>query len=337
MSNCEYVGRLVKRDDGRVVIEKPRIPPRPDDPRRKRKIWVPESIDTIVDRKDAILTYTVGNSMQPTILDGDTLVIDKSKPATDGSVVAVRFPGQSFPKSGLDTMIARCRSIAGSLMLVKDNVHDYPQFQEPVERVEFLGEVVGILPREFRDVGENHDRIQRDLASLRSFGDSNPARLVTGVYGERTTRLLELALRIPRHELDAEGRLPWGMFRAFSREDHPLLGIRAGGLLIVKPTPESCAGDLIFQDDGRGGLQLGRLQTDRRGSFWLAGDSGRKIADSTHRCVARIHAIGDAEHAAAVLDLERVLVAREMRGRQSSKVPPMRKRYVLPAAASPRP
>ena len=209
MSNCEYVGTLEQLPDGTVRIRRPYIPPAPA--RTKRPIQIPLSVERQLARGNAYVTRVVGDSMQPTILDNDIIVVSTIRKPRHRDIVAVKANGPHPIYGPIDGYIWRYYVRDGRTCLRKDN--SYYREEQPATREEITGVITRILPRSYRDEQENYLRIQQHRAFSQACNVADPPDL--GFYRERNLCELRAVFAIPDAEL-LDGRLPWGAFRACS-------------------------------------------------------------------------------------------------------------------------
>src|ERR1043165_3326315 len=218
MSKCEYVGTLERDPDGTVRIRRPHIPPAPA--RVKRPIQIPWSVERQLARGNALVPSVIGDSMEPTILDNDTIVVSTTRAPRHRDLVVVRAEKPHPVLGPINGYIWRYYIDGGGACLAKDN----PRYSErkPVTREQILGVITRVLPRAYRDEQENYLRIQQHRAFLESFNEPVPADL--GFYRERHLGELRAVFTIPAAEL-IDGRLPWGAFRATVLTDQQHVGI----------------------------------------------------------------------------------------------------------------
>lgn len=253
MSNCEYVGTLEQLPDGTVRIRRPHIPPAPL--RTKRPIPIPVSVDRQVARGTAYVTTVIGDSMQPTILDNDAVVISTIRGPRHRDIVAVKAEKPHPIYGAIDGYLWRYDTHHGCLR--KDNPH-YREPQ-PVTRDEIIGVITHILPRTYRDEQENYLRLQQHRALSQACNITDPPDL--GFYRDRDLHELRTIFTIPNAEL-LDGRLPWGAFRASTITEHSHVGITTSDILTVDPTIESHVGLLVVERAEDGETLLGVLQRD---------------------------------------------------------------------------
>ena len=253
MSDCEYLGTLERDPDGTVRIRRPHIPPAPA--RTKRPIQIPLNVERQIARGNAYVTTVIGDSMQPTILDNDVVVVSTIRAPRHRDIVVIRADGPHPVYGPIDGYVWRYD--ARELCLRKDNLH-YREPQ-PVRREEIIGVVTRILPRSYRDEHENYLRIQQHRALSQACNLTDPPDL--GFYREHDLRELCAVFQIPAAEL-VRGRLPWGLFRATTITDHPHVGITTQDVLTIEPTIESCTGQLVVKRNKDGETILGILQRD---------------------------------------------------------------------------
>jgi SOS-response transcriptional repressor LexA len=255
MSDCEYLGTLERDPDGTVRIRRPHIPPAPA--RTRRPIQIPLSVERQIDRGNVYVTTVIGDSMQPTILDNDVVVVSPSRSPRHRDIVVIRAHAPHPVYGPIDGYVWRYYACASERSLGKDNPHY--RDRQPVLREEIVGVVTRILPRAYRDEHENYLRIQQHRALSQACKITDPPDL--GFYRERDLRELRAIFQIPESEL-VHGRLPWGFFRATAITDHPHVGITTQDILTVEPTIESCTGQLVVKRNDDGETILGVLQRD---------------------------------------------------------------------------
>lgn len=253
MSDCEYLGTLERDPDGTVRIGRPHIPPAPA--RTKRPIEIPRSVERQIGRGSVYVTTVIGDSMQPTILDNDVVVVSPSRSPRHRDIVVIRANGPHPVYGPIDGYVWRYYARTGDLG--KDNPHY--RDRQPVMREEIVGVVTRILPRAYRDEQENYLRIQQHRALSQACNLKDPPDL--GFYRERDLRELYTVFQIPAAEL-LDGRLPWGLFRATAITDPPHVGITTQDVLTVEPTIESCTGQVVVKRNKDGETILGVLQRD---------------------------------------------------------------------------
>lgn len=253
MSECEYLGTVERDPDGTVRIRRPHIPPAPA--RTKRQIKIPFSVERQIARGNAYVTTVIGNSMQPTILDNDMVVVSTIRAPRHRDIVVIRA-NRPHPVYGpIDGYVWRYYARTGDLG--KDNSHY--RDRQPVMREEIVGVVTRILHRAYRDEQENYLRLQQHRALSQACNLKDPPDL--GFYRERDLNELRAAFQIPESEL-FHGRLPWGLFRATAIANHPHVGITTQDVLTIEPTIESCTGQLVVKHNTDGETILGILQRD---------------------------------------------------------------------------
>jgi hypothetical protein len=231
--NAEYVGSF-------------NIPAPPKE--RKRRLLLPASLIEREASGERLINLTVGDSMQPTILDNDILVIDPHRAPAVNDIVVVA--------DGDDRrMVAR---LADRRMLVKDN-RRFAHWSKPLGAYALVGVMTARLHRQYRRKAENWRAIHNTLATLGS--DSKVKRDDVGYLRSEMLDRLRGALDIPKSELVA-GRLPVGLFRARTKEDHPHLGISRGEWLTLNPTREAKRNDIVYSVNNDGALVAGVLRRD---------------------------------------------------------------------------
>jgi SOS-response transcriptional repressor LexA len=255
MSNCEYLGTLERDPDGTVRIRRPHIPPAPA--RTKRPIQIPFSVERQIARGNVYVTTVIGDSMQPTILDNDVVVVSTNRSPRHRDIVVIRARGPHPVYGPIDGYVWRYYARTNDRSLGKDNPHY--RNRQPVIREEIVGVVTRILPRAYRDEQENYLRIQQHRALSQACNLTDPPDL--GFYRERDLSELRAIFQIPEPEL-VHGQLPWGLFRATTITNHPHVGITTQDVLTVEPTIESCTGQLVVKRNKDGETILGVLQRD---------------------------------------------------------------------------
>ena len=252
MSDCEYLGTLERDPDGTVRIRRPHIPPAPA--RTKQPIQIPFSVERQIARGNVHVTTVLGDSMQPTILDNDAVVVSSRSPR-HRDIVVIRANGPHPVYGPIDGSVWRYYARTGDLG--KDNPHY--RDRQPVLREEIVGVVTRILPRAYRDEQENYLRMQQHRALSQACNLTDPPDL--GFYRDRDLSELRAIFQIPAAEL-VHGRLPWGLFRATTITNHPHVGITTQDVLTVEPTIETCTGQLVVKRNEDGETILGVLQRD---------------------------------------------------------------------------
>ena len=286
MAGCEYLGDLELDEAGNVRIRPVAIAPLPE--REYRPVAVPLSVAQRIDAGEAFVTPVVGDSMQPVILDNDTLVVSTVREPRKGDIVIVRATHPDPTYGELCGYVWRFHSRRSGTFITKDNPK-YGREPRPVRQEEILGVVMRVVHRQFRDPHENHLAVQRIIALHRSCKWGRPP---AGLGFCSNARLAELrtVLQIPDSELIA-GRLPWGLFRASTIADHPHAHIKAGDTLTVEVTSESRVGLAVIVRNKVGDTLIGTMERDGLGSatpgefFLNVGD--RRVALT--RKLGRVH------------------------------------------------
>jgi len=260
MSNCEYLGSLELDGNGIVRVRRPQIQPPPR--RAEQRVTVPASVARAIRQNRARLARVLGDSMQPGILDNDSVVISTIRWPRHGDVVAVRLTAPHPVYGNIEACLWRLQEKRGRAYLTKDNerYRDSPS----VTASDILGVVTRVLPRERRDELENYERVQLDKALFREFkwGDPPPD---LGFFRDAETAEFRSVVEIPPSELIA-GRLPWGLFRATAIAGHPQVGITAGDTLTIEPTIQSHVGVIAIKRNDAGETIVGRLQLEGFGT-----------------------------------------------------------------------
>lgn len=198
----------------------------------------------------------VGDSMQPGILHNDTVTLVQRAPR-EGDVVAIRAhaPHDIFGK--VFATIWRYHEAHHKPFLTKDN----PRYRgtQPVEPAQVVGVVERVHPRTYREERENLRRIAHDIALFRACNIAPHADL--GFIRDWRRDELKAVLNIPRSELIG-GRLPWGLFRAKPRSDHPHSGITRRDTLTIDPCPDSHVGQLVISRCNNGETIIGTMQRE---------------------------------------------------------------------------
>jgi hypothetical protein len=252
-----------------------------------------------VARGHAYVTTVIGDSMQPTILDNDAVVISTIRRPRHRDIVAVKADKPHPIYGPIDGYIWRYD--AHNQCLRKDN--PYYREPQPVAHEEITGVITRILPRAYRDEQENYLRVQQHRALSRACNITDPPDL--GFYRDRNLQELRSIFTIPDSEL-LDGRLPWGAFRASAITDHPHVGITTKDTLTVDPTIESHVGLLVVEraDDGEtllGVLQRDGLRSRHPGEFYIetaerrvnvSRDDGRYPLYRTIAVIERIQRLG---------------------------------------------
>lgn len=255
MSDCEYLGTLERDPDGTVRIRRPHIPPAPA--RIKRPIQIPCSVERQLARGNAYVTTVIGDSMQPTILDNDAVVVSTICAPRHRDIIVIKANGPHPVYGPIDGYVWRLYARAGDTCLGKDNPH-YRE-RQPVKREEIIGVVTRILPRAYRDEQENYLRIQQHRALSQACNVTDPPDL--GFYRGCDLRELRAIFNIPDAEL-LDGRLPWGVFRASTITNYAHVGITTKDILTVDPTIESHVGQLVVKRNDEGETIIGVLERD---------------------------------------------------------------------------
>jgi SOS-response transcriptional repressor LexA len=256
MSDCEYLGTLERDPDGTVRIRRPHIPPAPL--RVHRPVLIPSSVQRHVARGNAYVTTVIGDSMHPTILDNDVVVVSTIRSPRHRDIVVIKAHGPHPVYGPIDGYVWRYHAREGNTCLGKDN----PRYRErqPVKREEIIGVITRILPRSYRDEQENYLRIQQHRALSQACNIADPPDL--GFYRGCDLRDLRAIFTIPDTEF-LDGRLPWGAFRASTITEYPHVGITTKDLLTVDPTIESHVGQLVVKRNDEGETIIGVLERDR--------------------------------------------------------------------------
>jgi len=189
MSDCEYLGTLERDPDGTVRIRRPHIPPAPA--RTKRPIQIPCSVARQIARGNVYVTTVIGDSMQPTILDNDVVVVSTSRSPRHRDIVVIRANGPHPVYGPIDGYVWRYYARTNERSLGKDNPHY--RDRQPVKREEIIGVVTRILPRAYRDEQENYLRIQQHRALSQACNLTDPPDL--GFYRERDLSELRAIFR----------------------------------------------------------------------------------------------------------------------------------------------
>jgi hypothetical protein len=252
-------------------------------------------------RDDVEWGRVVGDSMCPTLLDNDLVVVNTG--LTPLPLDIVFFPFEANPAlPGVTMSVARYNLQRRRAFLTKDHPR-YARYRPEVEPEEILGVVVEIVPRSSRSRSENHFSVQKTRAMFRSLHQKIPPDI--GWQSVHTMQKLTCALELPSSEL-LDGRLPSGYFRAFAQAPQPHVGIGVRDLLTIRPTPESRVGDLVLQTNDKGESVFGVLRRDRLtdpepGPFWLGStdtDSDVRFEAEDLRQLATIVRVDRADHVA---------------------------------------
>ncbi|MDR2365837.1 MAG: helix-turn-helix transcriptional regulator [Zoogloeaceae bacterium] len=76
--------------------------------------------------------YAAGDSMEPRVHDGDSLLVDTSRTTvTDGKVYALAYAGELRVKR-------LYRRVDGGIIIVSDNERNYPRLEVPAEQMEHV-------------------------------------------------------------------------------------------------------------------------------------------------------------------------------------------------------
>ena len=277
MANCEFLGDLELDEAGNVRIRPVAIAPLPE--REYRPVPVPISVAKRIDLGEAFVTPVVGDSMQPVILDNDTLVDSTVRETRNRDIVIVRANGSDPTYGQVCGYVWRFQSRRSGMFVIKDNPK-YGREPRPVRREDIVGMVMRVVHRQFRDRHENHVAVQKIIGLHRSCKWGRPPSDL-GFY--RDTKLVELrdALRVSDTEL-VDGRLPWGLLRASSIADHRHAGIKAGDILTVEIAAETHVGLALIVRNEAGETLVGTMERDglntpEPGEFYLnVGD--RRVA-----------------------------------------------------------
>jgi peptidase S24-like protein len=225
-------------------------------------------------RNDVVYVRVVGDSMSPTLLDNDQIIVAMGLAPSPNDIVLIPFEEvPSLP--GVRLAIARYKCVDGRTFITKDQPR-YARYKVEVTDQQILGVAVEILPRDGRNPHENHFTVQSFAEIYRDRHEKIPADLGFFLDG-RTTEFLR-ALEIPDCEFFSR-RLPWGCFRAFAREPQPHVGIGTRDVLTIDPSAESFVGQLVLKASRKGDSLFGILQRDglhdpTPGRFWLGPTDG---------------------------------------------------------------
>ena len=257
MSNCTFLGSLIKDAAGNVVIQRPVFPPRP--PSRVVKADLPDSIWRAVRKGRASVFHVVGDSMEPFLLQSDLLVVSATRKPQDGDAVVVNLT----PASKNGASVWRYHEENDIAFVTKDNPAH--RARVPVAPEQILGVVIRVLPRQWRDEFENYEFIQTilSLETTPARKKNDPSKL--GFYAETRVAEFNAVVSIPPTEM-LDGRLPWGPFRGVAASNHPSAGILAGDTLTIDPRAESRVGVIVIDRDEKGHTIIGELQREALGT-----------------------------------------------------------------------
>jgi hypothetical protein len=277
MASCDYLGDLELDAAGNVRIRPVVIGPLPE--REYRPVAVPTSVARRIDDGHAFAAPVVGDSMQPVILDNDTIIVSRVREPHTGDIVVVRAT-EPDPKFGeLCGYVWRYHRRRSGVYVTKDN-SKYGRDFRSIRREAIVGVVIRVIHREGRDMYENHIAVQKIVALHRSCKWGRPPADL-GFHRDAKLAELRAILDISDSELIA-GRLPWGLLRASAIADHAHAGILAADTLTVEITPESRVGLAVIVRNRAGETLLGMMQRDgldtpAPGDFYLnVGD--RRVA-----------------------------------------------------------
>ncbi len=232
----------------------PYQPPRPP-PRVSRPISLPGVVARQLRAKLVRVLPVIGNSMEPTVLDNDYVVVSSKRPPRDGDIVLV--------KRNLHRVYGRVSEVLYRYKYRKGRGYlkkDHPQYvgEWPVTAREIVGVVTRVLPRQYRDEQENYYQIQRIKYARRDIASEDPD---LGFESACTLARLRTIVNIPPSEL-IDGRLPWGLFRGIAIADHPHVDIVAGDTLVIEPNRVSYVGVIAIKCNRRGDTIVGLLQRE---------------------------------------------------------------------------
>jgi hypothetical protein len=258
MADFEYLGSLELDLDGNVRVRAPQIAPAPR--RAAKLIRVSARLAQRFEAGRVLLSYLLGDSMQPGILHNDTVVVSLTRRPRAGDVVLVKAERPDPIYGEIAGCVWRYHGGPGHAYLTKDN----PRYRErrSVTEEKIRGVVTQVIPRESRDEHENHELMEQCRAMARSCGEDEPEEDL-GYFLDRRVAGFRSAFRIPESELVA-GRLPWGLFRAAAVENHPHVGIELGDILTVEPTIQSHVGLVVVKRNRRGKTIIGVLGREER-------------------------------------------------------------------------
>lgn len=278
--NTEYVGH-VEWHDGRAVVRPVTIPPI-DDTSADTASSVPRELLTVrslhlIEAGNAGIRSVIGDSMEPTILHGDWIVIEERRPRP-GDVVAVAFENDIFP-----SRVYRYEHDhrTGAEWIAKDNAR-YSRELLDRSRSTIEGVVIEIIPRLTRDPHENHQANTLRRAEAEFLGRSADDIASIGWIPAAAARWAEVLEILPSEFVD--GRLPLGLFRGRSRVSAPHVHIHEGDVLTVQQRLDTCVGDMVAKRHkatgeiaigvlDREGLELGR----GRAGDWLLRSSSNDL------------------------------------------------------------
>ena len=98
-------------------------------------------------RDDQFLATVKGRSMEPTLFDGDTVVIDRqSVPDQDGQIVMVKVDGE-------ENTLKRVQIVENGITLIADNPSVFPTKFYTAEQVKDLPvQIMGVVTKLIRDI-----------------------------------------------------------------------------------------------------------------------------------------------------------------------------------------
>jgi hypothetical protein len=248
MGNVEYLGSPSSKSRSRTV--------RRVQPRIESVAYVEVPL-RYWGRKDVLSVRVVGDSMSPTLLDNDQIIVARGLAPSPNDIVVIPFEEvPSLP--GVRFAVARYKCLDGRTFVSKDQPR-YARYNAEVTEKHVLGVAVEILPRDRRNPRENHFKVQSAREVYRDQRKKIPADL--GFFLDGRTREFLRALEIPDCEF-LDGRLPWGSFRAFARAPQPHVGIGTRDVLTIDPAAQSFVGQLILKTSSEGESLFGVLQRD---------------------------------------------------------------------------
>jgi len=254
MADFEYLGTFTRAANCEFVRRAEAVPPRPE--ATETQIAVPLRYSG---REEIMAASVVGDSMAPTILDNDLLIVDSGLLPSPHDIVVVPFKGRRH-LPGVHLLVARYNLGVRGPFLTKDNA-DYSSFEVRITERGILAVVLEIIPRLSRNPHENHFNVHRARAMHRDLGRKIPPDV--GLLSTRFAEKLASALDIPDGEFLGD-RLPWGCFRAFAKVSQPHVGIGVRDVLTINPTIQSRTGDLVIRTNDQGESGFGLLQRDKK-------------------------------------------------------------------------
>ena len=191
---------------------------------------IPPQFTGAVKRHALRLIEVHGTSMEPTLLDGDAVLVEPGGDARPGELVIVQPPASQVR----DLVVGRLlRASTEGVVLTKDNRIIYP-YAMPFDGWSILGGIRSIIPRPSRPwppkVNAGATWVGGD-----PLPPTPPADLM---FSSGKLEALRSILDIPETEL-FRGRLPLGTFRARAIQGSYRHGIGRGRWLAIDPSGDS--------------------------------------------------------------------------------------------------